>query len=118
MSKIKKNRARRVFLSYTQSDAGQAEQLRRLLDARGDSTVFTVDSLSASAGWQGQVREALRECDVFVLLVSPAALASPWVLYELGAAWSLGKPVIPVLTDRSVAPKLPVSLERTQFVNI
>ncbi len=118
MSTMKKPRIRHVFLTYAETDSAAADKLSRLLDARADVQVFTPNSLSVGENWQTRLRHALERSDVFILLVSPDSLASPWVLHQLGAAWSLAIPIIPVLADRSIGPKLPppVTVEPDRFV--
>ena len=44
-----------------------------------------------------KIREALRLSDRILLLITPNSKDSPWVVAEAGAAWGLGKKLIPVL---------------------
>jgi hypothetical protein len=40
------------------------------------------------------------------------------VLHEIGAAWALEKPIIPVVARRDVLNKMPVSLEEAQVIEL
>ena len=103
----------RVFVSHSGSlaDAGFARELSRLLSQRLDARVFTADDLNASENWQVKLRNELVEADVILALLPPGAVNSSWILQEIGAAWALQKLIIPVVTNRDILKKLPVSLE-------
>ena len=45
-------------------------------------------------------------------------MRSNWVLYELGAAWALGTPIVAVLTDPAVRSKIPVEAHQLSVVHI
>ena len=109
---------RRVFLSYANADREQAEKLRFLLEAHPGIEVFSTDMLSAGGDWQSKLRGELEACDVFAVVFSPNSMTSPWVLQELGAAWSLDKPILSIATKRDLPAELPVPREKTQTVNL
>jgi len=41
---------------------------------------------------------------------------SSWVLSELGAAWSLEKPILPVVTNRAVLNNIPIRVDQANIV--
>ena len=110
----------RVFLSYEQSDRPYADRLRHLLSqAQGiGHRIFTTDSLSAGEDWSNKLREEIAGSDVFLVLLSPSSARSKWVLQELGAAWALNKPIIPVLTHPELSVKPPVELSDARIVSL
>jgi hypothetical protein len=119
MSKKEKGKPTlRVFFSYAAADRAYAAKLRSLLSQRPNLRIFTTDILSAGENWESRLKSELSECDIFVVLLSPHSLESKWVLHELGAAWGLQKPIIPVVTDPEVFAKLPVALSEVQLVDI
>jgi hypothetical protein len=91
------NPTRRVFLSYAPADRVHGHKLRDLLS---------------------QWSNLLNQCDVFIVLLSPHALTSLWVLQELGAAWGLAKPIVPVVTDPERLVKIPMELRDALIVDI
>ena len=99
-----------VFLSYASTDRANADRLRELLARRLSSRVFTVDNLSPSKNWENQLRDELTRATAFVVLLSPDSVRSHWVLRELGAAWGLKKPILPVVTSPDVLGQLPISI--------
>jgi hypothetical protein len=108
---------RHIFLSYAMADSEQAYKLQNLLSQQLNSKIFTTDSLSAGENWVPKLKRALSECDLFIVVLSPNSIGSKWVLYELGAAWGLGKPIIPVVTHPEILSNIPLVLRETKLVN-
>ncbi len=107
-----------VFLSYAEEDKDSANYLRSVLQQRSNVHVFTTDKLSAGENWIAQLKTALSSCDLFVILVTPNAVKSSWVLQELGAAWGLNKSILGIYSDRWDVAYLPVALDEEQLVDI
>jgi predicted nucleotide-binding protein len=109
----------KVFVSYAHQDRDLAEELIRRLRLL-PVQVWSDDQLKAGENWQDVLRSWLRDSQYFVLLLTPKTLQSTessWVMQELGAAWALGKTIIPVVTDRRLLDRLPVDLTEAQSVN-
>ena len=107
-----------VFLSYASQDANHAEKLRRLLRARRDVRLHSTDEVSAGVNWRDELRTTLVNSDLFVLVVSPNSLHSSWLLQELGAAWTLDKPILAVVAGTTQPVSLPVELAEHQFASL
>ena len=93
----------KIFISYSQSDQEEAKHLvaaLRTADIVGwlDAADITADTSIPSA-----IRNALLESSAMVVLLSPNALQSNWVQFEIGAAEALGKMIIPVIISGSLA---------------
>ena len=108
----------KVYISHSELDTGFARHVRNLLVQRVNAEVFTGEDLSAAEAWQSKLRNELSSTDVVVALLTPSSVDNKWVLHEIGAAWALGKPIIPVLTRRDVLNKMPVSLERSHIIEL
>lgn len=48
--------------------------------------------------------------NVVVAILTSASVKSNWVLQEIGAAWGLGKPIIPIVATRDLLNSLPIQL--------
>lgn len=116
--KEKRKQALRIFLSYATADRVYAHKLQSLLSQRPNVRIFTTETLSAGEDWQSRLKDELSQCDVFLVLLSPNSVDSKWVLHELGAAWAIDKPIVPIVTHPEVFSKIPVMLSQTQFVEI
>jgi hypothetical protein len=112
-----KNRAVRIFLSYADADRTYARHLQELISPFANFRIFTTDALSAGENWTPKLREEIARSDVFVVLLSPASVRSAWVLQELGAAWGLDKPIVPVLTQPEVTGKLSMALQDRRTID-
>jgi len=89
----------RVFISYSRKDgAAFAAELRNKLLKQDLSVWQDIVALEGGRDWWSQIDEALRSKALqhFVLVVTPAALASPVVRREIRLARQEGKTVSPI----------------------
>ena len=107
-----------VFLSYAAADRPYARKLEDLLSRRANVDVFTTATLSAGQDWQPRLRKELSKCDVFLVVLSPNSVHSNWVLHQLGAAWAIGKRIIPIVTHPGISSKIPLALSETELIEI
>jgi TIR domain len=94
----------RVFLSYTGSDETAVQRVVAALKATGITVWFAPADLSGG-DYLSSIHEHIRQCDVFMVALSQAALNSRWVQHEINTALALqldGRPlkIIPVLLER------------------
>lgn len=54
--------------------------------------------IQVAAEWQDSIRAALIGSKQILVLLTPRSINRPWVLMETGAAWALGKALIPALS--------------------
>lgn len=103
----------RVFVSHSgiKEDMAFARKLGKLLVQRLNAHAFTTHELSLGENWETKLRNELRQADVVLVLLSRDSVSSKWVLHELGAAWAMHKPIIPVVTTRDILKKIPVALD-------
>jgi hypothetical protein len=106
---------RKLFVSHISEDAAVATWLKETL--REDFLeIFDVfvssDSESIEVGrpWFDAVRKEIDDCAALITLCSPDSLIRPWVNFEVGAAWMIGKPNIPVCHKGLTPAGLPVPL--------
>ncbi len=112
----------KFFITHSHSDNAFARQLCDDLRAHGLDGFFDVYSLRAGDDIAARIARGLDECDVYIPVLSPAALASPWCELEINAAINLsmergrnGRPrIIPVLAEKC---SVPVLLRHRLYVN-
>ena len=102
----------RIFISYSRKDGVEfAADLRKRLEAQDLSVWQDIVALEGGRDWWSQIEDALKSKALqhFVLVVTPAALASPVVRREIRLARQEGKTVSPVkgpgLGDLSTLPR-------------
>jgi hypothetical protein len=89
----------RIFISYSRKDGAEfAAALRNELERENLSVWQDLITLEGGRDWWSQIEEALRSKTLqhFVLVVTPAALASPVVRREIRLARQEGKTVSPI----------------------
>jgi len=86
-----------LFISYATGDAAIAEELREELEQKGLKCFMAEKDIEVAREWQDSIREALLGSKRVLVLLTPRSIIRPWVLMETGAAWALGKPLVPAL---------------------
>jgi hypothetical protein len=73
----------KVFISYSSADRADALEVRRLLTKRGCTVWLDVFDIRVAADLKRELGEGIGNADVLCLLLSPTAVASPWVAEEI-----------------------------------
>jgi hypothetical protein len=76
----------RLFVSYSSRDAEVAHKLAKGLRDLGHQIAIDIDSLVPGVEWRRELLDKLLLSDGVIVLLSENALASPFVLTEIGAA--------------------------------
>ena len=91
-----------VFLSHASRDIQFVEALVGVLRRHGIPVWYSRTNIRGAQMWHDEIGAALRRCDWFVLVLSPGAVASPWVkrelLYSLQESRYAGR-IVPLLHE-------------------
>ena len=87
----------KVFISHSSQDRWIARRVSEDLEARGIETFLDEKHMETGESIDGSIAQHLRQCDEVVMLLSPPAVNSQWVLIEIGGARALEKRLIPIL---------------------
>ena len=110
----------KVFISAPASDAHLALELTAHLEAAGvDAWNQTMQALPG-ANVSAELGRALDRAEAVIVLVSPAAMKSPWVRREI--QFALGEErfqdrLIPVLAKQTPSSAIPWILRKLQWAN-
>ena len=85
-----------VFISHAAADTRRAEQIEKALSEAGIVSYLASKKLKPGDPWAEAVRDALLGSREVCVLYTPNSAKSEWVLTEWGAAWVLGKTLVPV----------------------
>jgi formylglycine-generating enzyme required for sulfatase activity len=88
--------------------------LGKELKLEGFSVWLDQLDIPLGARWDDEVYRALVECEIFMLIMTPAAVASENVKDEIGYAIDNHKHIMPILLERC---EVPFRLRRVQYVD-
>lgn len=105
---------RRTFISYSRINKDFA--LKLALELRNSGFDIWLDQLDIPTGsrWDDEVERALGECEIFMVILTPASSTSDNVKDEIGYAIDAGKRILPILLENA---KVPLRLIRFQYVD-
>ncbi len=104
-----------IFISYTHNDTEWAQKFAESLEQLGLS-VWLDRKISPGQSWVDEIEAGMRESEIFAFLIQPEKINSPSFSFELGAALSLGKILIPVVPQGLKNHLLPAPLRRIQWL--
>jgi formylglycine-generating enzyme required for sulfatase activity len=86
-----------LFVSHASKDDAEASALEKWLHANGFTDIFVDhDSIAGGGKWREELRASAAACRVIICLVTENWLASNECFNEFGAAWYMGKRIIPL----------------------
>lgn len=88
-----------VFISYSSHDAAFVSKLIGILDDIGVSYWKAPEMIPAGSSYAREIPQAIRECEVFLLVLSKRSQLSIWVEKEIDSAIYNHKTIIPVQID-------------------
>ena len=88
-----------VFISYSTIDSASAETVRNVLEKNGLSCWMAPRDIPGGSNYTKEIPIAIRNCKVFVLILSENAQSSHWVLKELDSAVNSGKVILPFMLE-------------------
>ena len=84
-----------IFISYSSQDMDWALIVQNALEEKGYSCWMANNGgINPGENYAEEITEALNDCPVFLLILSPNAVKSPWVPKELNIAISSRKHII------------------------
>jgi hypothetical protein len=103
-----------VFVSYAREDRIVANRLAHDLQKVGYRAWTDFDGLVGGDKWKESIDEALRNSTALIVLLTPNAVSSKWVDYEITQALGRDHPIVPLL----ISPcKIPDKLDQFQRID-
>ena len=95
----------RVFVSYSSNDLPDVHLLQSSL-TNSEIDVFVAENgIAPTSRFADKICEAIKKCDLFVLVWSDNARTSEWVSQEIGKAHECKKQILPLLfSDEKILP--------------
>lgn len=106
-----------VFISHSSKDRWIARQIARFVEERGAQTFLDEKDIHGGDFISQTIKESIRDCDELLVLMSQYSIDRPWVLIEIGAAWALDKPVVPII-DKVTPGQMPDILSDHKAIDL
>jgi hypothetical protein len=92
-----------IFISHSSLDQKAADEVTAAIKRLGFEEVFLDfdkdTGIGAGANWEKTLYESLSRCHAIILVLTPNWLASTWCRIELAQARSLGKVILPIISE-------------------
>jgi len=88
-----------IFVSHSHRDKEIASTIKEELERIGLSVFVAHEDISPTEEWQGTILKKLKECDVFLALLTKDFEKSHWTDQETGLAIAFNKAIIPIKID-------------------
>ena len=90
-----------VFVSYSSKDRQFVNQIVKTLEDMGISCWRAPEMIPAGSSYAKEIPKAIRECELFLLMLSRTSQESIWVEKEIDSAISSRKTIIPFQIDNT-----------------
>ena len=88
-----------IFISYKAEEFDQANWVKERLESQGISCWMAPLSIIGGASYASEIPKAIRECKIFVLILSEKVQTSKWVPRELDQAINDEKVIMPFMIE-------------------
>jgi hypothetical protein len=110
----------RIFISHSSHDRDLVErEIIAPLTRRGVDTWYSKENIETADDWEKSIRQALDDCEWFLVALTPHAIESKWVKFEVTRAFKR-KPerrIIPTLLETCDPDDLHIGLGSIQHVD-
>lgn len=107
-----------IFVSYSHKDEQFAKKLTTHLKAHHFNIWLDVFEIRAGSSWARQIGQALDDCNLMLLILSPESLVSENVEDEWNYYLDKKKPIIPIMYRACDIPYRLFKLQYIDFVNL
>jgi hypothetical protein len=103
-----------TFISYSRVNKEFALELAKELKSAGFLVWLDQLDIPTGARWDDEIEKALHNCQIFMVILTPASISSENVKDEIGYAIDHGKRILPVFLEECA---IPLRLRRFQYVD-
>lgn len=89
--------AKDIFISYSRRDQEFVTRLASDLNEQVSGVWFDQSAIQMGQKWHDEIMDGIRECNVFIVVLSPDSVESKYVQEEVNKALELGKTIFPVI---------------------
>ena len=108
-----------IFVSYASVDRDRVLQIVETIRYAGVEVWVDLEGIGGGENYGFEIVEAIKGCWQFVLMCTPAALASRNVRQEIQIAWNHNRPYLPLLIEPTTFPnEVQYWLEGSQWIEV
>jgi len=96
-----------IFISYSSEDFKLAKNIESIIQGMDLDCFLDKREMRLGALVTHTISNALKNHDYLLAIISPDALDSNWVLFEIGYAMGIGKKILPYVTSKALRKNLP-----------
>ncbi|MFZ9739657.1 MAG: toll/interleukin-1 receptor domain-containing protein, partial [Prochlorotrichaceae cyanobacterium] len=107
-----------VFISYSRADSGFARRINDALQLQGKRTWFDQESIAAgTADFQQEIHHGIESSDIFLFILSPRSITSPYCADEVEYAANFNKRFVTILHQPIDTTDLHPELGKVQWLD-
>jgi TIR domain/zinc-ribbon domain len=107
-----------IFISYSRRDKEFVDRMSQALELYGFPTWKDVKAITGGDVWKAAISKAVRECDAFLIVLSPQSTDSENVSKELAVATKHARRILPVMYQACRIPdKMEYDLAELQWAD-
>lgn len=105
----------KVFISYSTKDLETVNRIKSMLQHSSIAVFVAEYSVKPGEPLPEKIIQAIKDCNLFILLWSSNSKESDWVPQEIGIAKSSDKAILPVVLEPNLA--LPGFIANLKYLN-
>ena len=86
-----------AFISYSRKDKEFVRKLYENLNSKNLVIWVDWEDIPIGVKWWDKIKEGIESANIFIVILSPDFLASPWCNKEAEYAYTIGKKVLPII---------------------
>ena len=107
-----------VFISYSRANSGFARRLNDALQLQGKRTWFDQENIAAgTADFQQEIHRGIETADIFLFILSPRSITSPYCADEVEYAANFNKRFVTILHQPIDTADLHPELAKVQWLD-
>ncbi len=107
-----------IFISYSRQNVEFVDKLVGEIEKRGQSIWVDRDDIRGGTAWRSAISEAIRACEIFIIVLSDKSILSENVTKELALADKHKKAIVPVCFQQcDIPPNMEYQLAGLQIID-
>ncbi|MDA8054350.1 MAG: toll/interleukin-1 receptor domain-containing protein [Thermoplasmatales archaeon] len=102
-----------IFLSHSVRDVKMIEEISKEFNDKDLDLYIAEQDIQPGSNLLDKIRDAIKKCDIFVVVISKNGLRSKWVHSEIGIAIASNKRIVPIVEE---GVDVPPQLSGTEFI--